>query len=243
VAAARWVLETCDVRHPYDLHMARVASALGADVVYRTTGAGDGRSWRTDRRALIIVNEIHRGLPRGRWTIAHELAHVLLHHDLDAIARIHGGGEISGKDRALEREADIFAAELLMPEATFASLCTHDRPTVDTLDLLGTLYGTSITATGNRYAKYARAACAMLECKRGRVSKAVRSEAFRGEAVERRALDEDSAAARLLRGEPVSGPERVTTGAWGAEWLDGEMTEHAIMVDPGVVVVWLCHAD
>jgi hypothetical protein len=45
-----------------------------------------------------------------------------------------------------------------------------------------------------------------------------------------------------MRGDRAAGCERVTGGAWGAEWLDGEMTEHAVAVpETGVVLVWLWH--
>jgi hypothetical protein len=50
---------------------------------------------------------------RRRFTIAHEIGHCVLHPDL---ARPERGGEVTEAGRVQEREADAFAAELLMPE-------------------------------------------------------------------------------------------------------------------------------
>ncbi len=50
---------------------------------------------------------------RRRFTIAHEIGHFVLGHDRVAPQR---GGETNMAGRRLEREADLFAAELLMPE-------------------------------------------------------------------------------------------------------------------------------
>ena len=50
---------------------------------------------------------------RRRFTIAHEIGHFVLGHEKVAPER---GGETNMAGRRLEREADLFAAELLMPE-------------------------------------------------------------------------------------------------------------------------------
>ena len=62
------------------------------------------------------------GPGRFRFSIAHELGHYLLRHRTVA----HIDGERSPQ---LERQADIFAAELLLPEAYLrADLETHTLP-------------------------------------------------------------------------------------------------------------------
>jgi Zn-dependent peptidase ImmA (M78 family) len=57
-------------------------------------------------------------LPRRRFTAAHELGHVVLHRErLQRFTADTTVGESHEAADALEREADQFAAELLMPEA------------------------------------------------------------------------------------------------------------------------------
>src|SRR5207302_10426464 len=61
------------------------------------------------------------GAPRRRFTLAHELGHWICQHLEGKTAPIYCRAadvqpEPSAGDRALEREANVFAAELLMPE-------------------------------------------------------------------------------------------------------------------------------
>jgi Zn-dependent peptidase ImmA (M78 family)/transcriptional regulator with XRE-family HTH domain len=95
---------------------AAVEVAFGADVAVGDLGLGfDGLSVITPEIKLILVA---RGvIPwRQRFTIAHELGHLLagddqgLHLDQDVLDRAHQG-------QPTERRANAFAAEFLMPEA------------------------------------------------------------------------------------------------------------------------------
>ncbi|AEA33661.1 ImmA/IrrE family metallo-endopeptidase [Hippea maritima] len=66
-----------------------------------------------ETRGLIVVNR-NRPDVRKRFTIAHEIGHILRHHP-----RLEREGEIflftEENSNIYEREADVFAAELLMP--------------------------------------------------------------------------------------------------------------------------------
>ena len=90
-------------------------------------------------KAMIGVNRNHHP-NRQRFTIAHELGHYLLHEN----EVVHFDGERPGftvhlRDHAssegkddLEREANLFAAELLMP-ARFLRKDVHEKP-IDLFD-------------------------------------------------------------------------------------------------------------
>ena len=71
-------------------------------------------------RAVIGVNA-SQGAERQRFTIAHELGHFLLHEgdtvhvDRDFRVKLRNSKSSEGTDRE-EKEANLFAAELLMPE-------------------------------------------------------------------------------------------------------------------------------
>lgn len=83
----------------------------------------DGVSGLLDpRRRWIVVNAADVP-PRRRFTLAHELGHwvcqALEGHAATLYCRVEEVGV--GEGRALEREANVFAAELLMPEAAVRS--------------------------------------------------------------------------------------------------------------------------
>ena len=64
-----------------------------------------------DGRAIVLNGDGVAG--RRRFTIAHEIGHFVLHPER---CRPERGGAVNEAGRLEEREADSFAAELLMPE-------------------------------------------------------------------------------------------------------------------------------
>jgi Zn-dependent peptidase ImmA (M78 family) len=91
-----------------------------------------------------------------RFTLAHELGHYFLeghwkHIFADGNAR-HVSDSGFYSDEHCEREADAFAAALLMPEEPFRAACTRLQPGLTTVETLAEKCGTSLTATAIRYA-------------------------------------------------------------------------------------------
>ncbi|HEY2600005.1 MAG TPA: ImmA/IrrE family metallo-endopeptidase, partial [Thermoleophilaceae bacterium] len=80
-------------------------------------------------KAVIGVNKDH-AVVRRRFTVAHELAHYVLQHverfhlDLTTINSLDG--DPPGYEPQLERDANNFAAELLMPEPWVVSLASKE---------------------------------------------------------------------------------------------------------------------
>lgn len=139
VAAARWLIN----RHGLQLPMkpALIAQRLGIDVVYRplsyrTSGCLiPERVRRGPTQYLIVVNSRH---PRERqaFTIAHELGHWTMHRFLK-----HNFVCSPWPRTQLDVEANIFAAELLMP----ASVVRRLAPCMAFTSLAG-LFGVSLSA-------------------------------------------------------------------------------------------------
>jgi Zn-dependent peptidase ImmA (M78 family) len=97
-----------------------VAHACNAVISYQPfNGDLSGMLYRDGRRSVIGVNSNHAAV-RQRFTIAHELGHLLLHggHDIwvDRLVRINlRDAESSNATNLEEIQANAFAAELLMP--------------------------------------------------------------------------------------------------------------------------------
>ncbi len=115
----------------------------------------DGLLVHENGRFYIFCNErrVSRGSPRSRFTFAHELGHFFLDSHRNAVldgrfvARFTRPEQ--GADVLLEKEADIFAANLLMPTGPFK------REAGEGCDLngirsLATAYGTSLRGTAYR---------------------------------------------------------------------------------------------
>ena len=72
-----------------------------------------------DNKSIIVVNDSHPEV-RQRFTIAHELGHLLLNHNSDLFVDneniLYRATQTKDANYKLEKEANKFAAELLMPE-------------------------------------------------------------------------------------------------------------------------------
>lgn len=98
--------------------VAAIASSLGAEVSYAPfEGEVSGMLARGDHGAAVIgVNSAHANT-RQRFTVAHEIAHLVMHPGtrmfIDRFVRVNWR---DGKSNLEEVEANAFAAQLLMPK-------------------------------------------------------------------------------------------------------------------------------
>ena len=82
---------------------------------------------------VVLYNDIGNTETRTRWTIAHELGHIMLGH--------------CGNTYAEEQEANTFAAQLLMPWFTIKMMGIIRKPSAEHI---ARTFGVSITAANNR---------------------------------------------------------------------------------------------
>ncbi len=106
----------------------------------RKTGAflptsTEGITLKLSGMNLILYDDKIKNEGRRNWTIAHELGHILLGHK--EISKIN------------EREADAFAAELLMPEAIIRYLDTREGEPISP-ETMTNYFSASITACKRR---------------------------------------------------------------------------------------------
>ena len=120
---------------------------------------------------------VHKDQSPGRraFTIGHEFGHYILHRTLIEQADAYDGGiycDENSVDRrngtGPEKEADEFAAALLMPFHDFRrQLPAKDRPDFDLLSSLATRYGVSLTAVILRWLEYTETRAIMVVSSEG----------------------------------------------------------------------------
>lgn len=93
-------------------HVIRLAERAGVVVVFSEPGVAaiDAYSLHTAARPIIVLNPIKDDYYRQRFDVAHELGHLIMHHDAEP------GGKVA------EAQANRFAAEFLMPAEEIAPL-------------------------------------------------------------------------------------------------------------------------
>src|SRR5438067_5607346 len=117
---------------------------LGLEVGESEDLAVSGMLLPPERQIWLNAGEV---APRRRFTLAHELGHWVCQHLEGRTAPIYCRtsdvqAEPGAADRALEREANVFAAELLMPDGTVR----EQWPRVASLSELGRRFGVSSEA-------------------------------------------------------------------------------------------------
>jgi len=86
-------------------HVVRLAERAGVVVVFSEPGisAIGAYSLHTGTRPIIVLNPVKDDYYRQRFDVAHEIGHLIMHHDAEP------GGKVA------EEQANRFAAEFLMP--------------------------------------------------------------------------------------------------------------------------------
>jgi hypothetical protein len=110
---------------------------------------------------------VRRGiLEEGRknFTIAHEIGHYVLpgHEKCDDVCLDTDIGNWSDAGRQLEREADEFAAELLIPTAYASPRFSETTPSLQTISAVATDCRASLSATAWRYCDLVPYACGII---------------------------------------------------------------------------------
>ncbi len=101
------------------------------DMVDPLAKKGDGFSLKFEEQYYIIFNDYVNNLGRIRFTIAHEVGHILLGH-VESIT-FYRNSEIDSNTNEEEAQANIFARDLLMPAAVLSALHVHSPKEIATL--------------------------------------------------------------------------------------------------------------
>lgn len=179
-----------------------------------------GWSFCNGGKHYICVNANDRP-ERQRFTICHELAHIVLglkseHNALPWWSY--------AKRSPAEICCDIFAAELILPYRLFKPLVDEAAIDMDSVEELAGRFLASITATGSRFAAVATAPCAFVLSEQGKVRYASRSNALRDANAwiqPRIDLPRGSISEKVRAGGTRDGPEKVDADIWFADWERG----------------------
>lgn len=109
---AECLLHDLGITEPFEIDVEVIACAVGVTVRYRRLDVGDARIVGLGERAIITVDD-RASRVRQRFSVAHELGH--WHHHRGQQLICHGATDQQVGAAGCEREADGYAAGLLMP--------------------------------------------------------------------------------------------------------------------------------
>ena len=137
--------------------------------------------YQDDGSFIIFLNNKVELEERRRFTIAHELGHYFIpHHQNKLVANewMISCQTAFSSDNILEKEADKFAAELLMPTSSFYDRVSKDL-SLKIIEALSKQYKTSITSTAIRAVGLTELACSIVVSKNNIVAFSTHSEKLR----------------------------------------------------------------
>jgi Zn-dependent peptidase ImmA (M78 family) len=168
--AAHDLLTSVRIEHPSEIDLEMLAFAAGRLIIEEGgLETSEGRLIATRTRGGSIRVKAGLGPGRKRFTIAHEIGHFIL-HPLEEQDRQHSRHDFTiFHDAGEEAEANIFAAEVLMPEFLFKPRSRKGVPSLCFLDNLAEEFGSSLMATAFQYIHYANEQVALVVSDRQRI--------------------------------------------------------------------------
>jgi hypothetical protein len=160
---AEKLLQSFGVTSPDDIDIEAIAWEMGAKVRNGALESCEARIIGFRDQAIITVKG--DGDPRRRrFSIAHELGHWQYHRGKSSVCRASEIGGFGQGGTAIERQADSYAADLLMPAYLFRPLAAaHRRPSFEAIDALAGAFSTSRLATALRLVDHGQWPC-MIVC-------------------------------------------------------------------------------
>lgn len=224
---------------PVEAYVERVGAILRVDM--NIDDNEPGWSFKNKNRQYICVNG--KDSPeRQRFTICHELAHIVLglpseHQEMPSWSYL--------KRSQAEIFCDIFAAELLLPYGLFKPMADKAAIGFSSVDNLASSFLASTMATGSRFAAVLKAPCAFVLSEKGKVRYASRSTALRDAGTwiaPRIEMPQGSLSARLRSGAVCDDSEEVEAAKWFQHWERGgvllEEARHLERWDQTLTLLW-----
>lgn len=207
---------------------------------------GEGESGftltKSSGKHIITVNSLETE-ERQRYTICHEIAHILLelpssHEEVPPWAY--------AKRDPNEIACDTFAAELLMPYRQWLTAVPNEEPSFELIRRMADEFGASFPAAASRFASLSSIPCAFVTMERGAVKYSVRSTALRHARAwisPRSSIPAGSVAHRIRSaGESAQETDEVPQDVWFDNWEKGldlwELAKHYRSSDTTISLLW-----
>lgn len=169
---AKSIISEYGLRLPIEIDVEAIASLRGAFVREEALEGCDGRLVKRGGFGIISIKSGIVELGRKRFTVAHELGHFELHDGgVELIACEESDcNQWSQSRNQRETEANVFAAELLLPESMFKPLSENTVPNLSTIENLAREFRTSLLATALRYISFNSHRCAIVISESNRIA-------------------------------------------------------------------------
>lgn len=148
---AEALLQKYGITDPQEIDLEVLAFAAGARVKYRQMKACEARITGIGDKAVITIDDRY-GARRARFSLAHEMGHWHHHRNQRLYCSKDDIGKVNGIASGKERQADRYAADLMMPRYLFEPLQrAFATPSFASVDALAKEFSSSRKAAALRY--------------------------------------------------------------------------------------------
>ncbi len=245
------LLTRIGARKPEDIDPIVTAKELGIEVAFGELAGATARIFRIGTKARIRVSDQIRTEGRRRVSIAHEIGHFMLGHELpnegDEASWLKGC--CAHRSKRDERDADIVAVEHLTPEPMVSSYCAHTPVDLHAVRQIERVFIASPVMSAMRLVELSPEPCAVVYSERGLVKWTKPSRSFPGYLASGMHLAPETVALGYFeRGALLDVPTRMRARAWlGMNkhiTAETEIIEHAMVIpEPGwggvMSLLWL----
>ncbi|WP_276483770.1 ImmA/IrrE family metallo-endopeptidase [Paraflavitalea pollutisoli] len=151
---AQLLLDELGWSTPGDLTIEEMAYACGLMVQRKDMEGSDGHILMNGNMGIVNVKAAINYQPKINYVIAHEIGHARLHKHLSFFTDNKLTLNEWYAKGTHEKEANEFAAELLMPETLFKKKVSKEKLSVKLIENVAAYFGTSKTATFLRYREH-----------------------------------------------------------------------------------------
>jgi Zn-dependent peptidase ImmA (M78 family) len=193
-----------------------IAQQFHLSIRERDLAGCDGALLRSavDSRGIIVVKSSIREFGRKRFTIGHEIGHLVLHGASAACAHSEVGNW-SRTAKQTEKEADEFAAELLMPTKEIGAVINSSAPSLQIIQGVAREYEASLSACAWRYCDVVDVPCAVVWSTNEIIQWSRKSDSFRYFLQRNVEVPQASYAMAAFKGKKLPGdPEPVAAHEW-----------------------------
>ena len=225
---ARRLHRRCGVRASEHLRLEVIAAHCGATIDVARIDGALAQLVRRGRKVQILLADHVTDLAAQRFSIAHELGHLVLGHPTPQAVTAAKGAPVPAQERDHEEEANAFAAELLMPAAWLRHRCEVGPVGLDVPRQISQELGVSILASAIRFVELTTHPCAAVLSRKQVVQWAAVTDTFPHAITRGRTVAQTSAAgAFFTTGRAPDQPQRVAAADWVDAPSESVMVEHA----------------
>tara|TARA_R110001592_G_scaffold3510_5_gene19602 strand:- start:1250 stop:2062 length:813 start_codon:yes stop_codon:yes gene_type:complete len=217
-----------------DFSLDLFANGLGATIVYKPMINSDGRIIFGKKNTVIEINNNIRFEEKKRFTIAHELGHLMMHKGID----IHNDNESTmswfnnkekqARNGKVEYEANQFASELLMPSMIFQEKQKGLEFSPQLLRDLSSYFKTSLTSVAFKYLELGNHPICLFHSYKRIVKYWMRNNDFPHYIINNTKLSppEDSVAMEFFEKGKIYSKEKSKQPIWKSTWLELKNNEN-----------------